>query len=69
MQSAWNDCAPDGPNFLQIGGVGLRIVFGGLGKNGARWACGATAGLFLGGGWRWLRCLFGLIGKPPGLAS
>jgi hypothetical protein len=32
MQSAWNHCAPDALNYLQSGGMGLRIVFSGLGK-------------------------------------
>jgi hypothetical protein len=32
MQSAWNHCAPDGLNSLQIGGMSLRVVFSGLGE-------------------------------------
>jgi hypothetical protein len=35
MRSAWNDCALDAPNFLQISGTGLRVVFSGLEKSGA----------------------------------
>lgn len=32
MQSAWNDCALDAPNFLQIGRMGLRISSPGCGN-------------------------------------
>jgi hypothetical protein len=32
MQSAWNHCAPDGLNSLQIDGISLRTVFSGLGE-------------------------------------
>jgi hypothetical protein len=27
MQSAWNDCALDAPNFLQIDEMGLRFFY------------------------------------------
>jgi hypothetical protein len=32
MQPAWNHCAPDALNSLQIGGIDLRIVLSGLGE-------------------------------------
>jgi len=56
MRSAWNDCALDAPNFLQIGGMGLRIVFSGLGEKwgevGLRGDGGRSFLCGLGRGWR-----------------
>jgi hypothetical protein len=44
MQSAWNHCAPGAVNYLQNGGMDLRIVFSGLEKMGLGGLAGRPGG-------------------------
>jgi hypothetical protein len=69
MQSAWNHCAPDALNFLQIGGMGLRIVFSGLGERGGLVGLrGGMAADLISRDWvRGLR-LSGMNSRPAGQA-